>query len=68
VQPRLGLLLATVLFTLGHVQYGLTVATLEVFIIGLALGLTRSRTNTTVCVLIHAGYNSLGVLVGLANP
>lgn len=68
VQPRLGLLLASVLFAIGHLQYGLTVATLEVFIIGLVLGLVRQRTHTTVCILIHAGYNSAGVLLGLLQP
>jgi hypothetical protein len=68
VQPRLGLLLATVLFAIGHLQYGLTVATLEVFVIGLVLGLVRNRTHTTICILIHAGYNAIGVLLGLLQP
>jgi hypothetical protein len=68
VQPRLGLIAATLLFTLGHVQYGLTIATAEVFVIGLALGLVRNRTSTTIAVLIHAAYNSGGVLLGLVNP
>ena len=68
LQPRLGLLLATILFAIGHLQYGLTIATLEVFIIGLVLGLIRNRTHTTVCILIHAGYNSTGVLLGLLQP
>jgi hypothetical protein len=65
VQPRLGLLLTTVLFAIGHLQYGLTVATLQIFVIGLVLGLMRSRTNTTNCILIHAGYNAAIVLLGL---
>lgn len=68
VQPRLGLVVATLLFTLGHVQYGLTIATAEVFVIGLVLGLMRNRTSTTICVLIHAGYNSVGVVLGLVSP
>jgi membrane protease YdiL (CAAX protease family) len=68
VQPRLGLLLATILFAIGHLQYGLTVATLEVFLIGLVLGLIRNRTHTTVCILIHASYNAVGVLLGLLQP
>ncbi len=68
LQPRLGLLLATILFAIGHLQYGLTIATLEVFIIGLVLGLIRNRTHTTICILIHAGYNSTGVLLGLLQP
>jgi membrane protease YdiL (CAAX protease family) len=56
VQPRLGLLVATVLFTIGHLQYGLTIATM------------RKRTSTTICILIHAGYNTTGVLMGLLQP
>lgn len=65
VQPRLGLLLATFMFALAHMQYGLTVATLQVFIIGLVLGLMRNWTNTTICVLIHAGYNTVGMFLGM---
>jgi hypothetical protein len=68
VQPRLGLLLTSVLFALGHLQYGLTLATLEVFVIGLVLGLVRNRANTTVCILIHASYNAAGVLLGMWQP
>jgi hypothetical protein len=64
VQPRLGLLLTTVLFAIGHLQYGLTAATLEVFVIGLVLGLVRKRSHTTICILIHAAYNGVGTLLG----
>jgi membrane protease YdiL (CAAX protease family) len=65
VQPRLGLLLTTFMFALAHMQYGLTIATLEVFLIGLALGLMRNWSNTTICVLIHAGYNTVGMFLGM---
>jgi len=64
VQPRLGLVLAAVLFTIGHLQYSLTPATLEVLAIGLMLGLVRKRSNTTVCIIIHALYNMTGALLG----
>jgi membrane protease YdiL (CAAX protease family) len=64
VQPRLGLLLTTILFAIGHLQYGLTAATLEVFVIGLVLGLVRRRSHTTICILIHAAYNGVGTLLG----
>jgi membrane protease YdiL (CAAX protease family) len=66
VQPRLGLLLATILFSVGHLQYGLTVATLEIFVIGLVLGVMRTRTSTTIAIVVHASYNALGVLLGLS--
>jgi membrane protease YdiL (CAAX protease family) len=64
VQPRLGLVLAAVLFTIGHLQYSLTPATLEVLAIGLILGLVRKRSNTTVCIIVHALYNMTGALLG----
>lgn len=65
VQPRMGLLVTAVLFAVGHLQYGLTVATLEVFVIGLVLGLVRNRSNTTICILVHAAYNTVGTLLGM---
>lgn len=63
VQPRLGLLLAAVLFSIGHLQYGLTIATAEIFVIGLVLGLVRNRSSTTICIVIHATYNTVGTLL-----
>ena len=66
VQPRLGLLLTTLLFAIGHLQYGLTLATLQVFVIGLVLGLMRKRTgNVVVCMVSHATYNMVGTLLGM---
>jgi membrane protease YdiL (CAAX protease family) len=65
VQPRLGLLLASALFAIGHLQYGLTLAMLEMFCIGLVLGLVRRRTSTTICIIIHATYNTVGTLLGM---
>ncbi len=65
VQPRLGLVLAAVLFAIGHLQYGLTAATLEILLIGLVLGLVRKRTSTTLCIVIHATYNTVGTLLGM---
>lgn len=63
VQPRLGLLLATFLFAIGHIQYGITPAIAEVFFIGLILGIVRNRANTTTAILVHAGYNAIGTLL-----
>jgi membrane protease YdiL (CAAX protease family) len=68
VQPRLGLLLTTVLFTCGHLQYGLSVAMLQIFVIGLVLGLVRNMANTTLCIIIHASYNMVLVFSGLLQP
>lgn len=57
VQPRFGLLLTAVFFTAAHVQYGLTLAALEVFGGALVLGWLRRRTNTTACILLHILYD-----------
>jgi len=57
VQPRFGLLFTAVFFTAAHVQYGLTLAALEVFGGALVLGWLRRRTNTTACILLHMLYD-----------
>lgn len=62
LQPRLGLLLANLAFTAAHaVQYGFD-GLLAVFVIGLALGTLRARTNTTTSAIAHGGYDFLLVL------
>jgi hypothetical protein len=63
VQPRFGLLLTAVFFTAAHVQYGLTLAALEVFGGALVLGWLRRRTNTTACVLLHMLYDVGALLI-----
>jgi membrane protease YdiL (CAAX protease family) len=68
VLPKLGLLVTSVLFAIGHLQYGFSIATLEVFVIGLILGVLRYRTNTTTCIFVHASYNLLTVLLGMWLP
>jgi len=63
LQPRFGVVFTAFLFAFGHVQYAFSPAALEVFVIGLVLGLWRRRFNTTACILVHAGYNFLDLLV-----
>lgn len=64
-QPRFGVLFTSLVFALFHTQYGLTVATLIVFLVGMAIGLVRQRgAPLIVCILIHFLYNFLGVLLG----
>jgi len=63
IQPRFGLILTALLFALVHSNYGISLSTLIVFILGLVLGVVRMRTNTTTTMIIHAVYNmSLGLL------
>jgi hypothetical protein len=63
LQPRLGLVATSVLFTAVHTQYGITFASLEVFILGLAVGLLRDRAGLLPCIVAHAGYDiAVGIL------
>lgn len=64
LQPRFGLVVTAALFALTHNQYGLSVATLVVFVLGLVLGWTRQRANTTTAMILHATYN---IAIGLAG-
>lgn len=64
--PRFGLILTTLLFTVVHSNYGLSLSTLVVFLVGLALGMLRNRYNTTTTMVVHATYNiTLGILASL---
>ena len=68
LQPIVGLPLTAVIFALGHVQYGLTPITLLIFVLGLILGTIRKRTNTTVAIFVHSGYNFVLGLIALSIP
>jgi len=63
MQPCFRIPLTAVVFALGHVQYTLSPAILEIMIIGLALGWLRERSNTTTCIVVHSGYNFLNMLL-----
>lgn len=68
LQPVLGLWATSLLFALAHIQYGLTPVTILVFGIGLVLGLVRQRTNTSVAIFVHFGYNFILGLLALLAP
>jgi membrane protease YdiL (CAAX protease family) len=68
LQPRFGLVLTSLLFAVGHAHYGLSPAMIEVFVVGLVLGLVRRWTNTTTCLMVHAGYDFLDLLLLLYLP
>ncbi len=65
LQPRFGLVPTAVLFALTHNQYGISLATGVVLILGLVLGWIRYRHNTTTAMVVHATYNIAIGLVGL---
>ncbi len=65
IQPVFGLVPTALLFAIAHVQYGITPATLVIFLIGLALGHLRRTTNTSTTIFIHFCYNFLLGLLSL---
>lgn len=67
LQPIFAIVPTSIVFAVAHTQYGLSPATLTVFLLSLVLGMIRKRTNTTVAIFTHAGYNFiLGLLSLLA--
>jgi hypothetical protein len=67
LQPIFGLWFTSILFAVAHIQYGITPITILVFVISLALGYIRRRSNTAVAIFVHAGYDFvLGLLYLLA--
>ena len=56
LQPRMGLLWASVLFAAGHVQYT-WFGMLTIALLGLVLGVVRIRANTTTAIVVHALYD-----------
>lgn len=61
--PPFGVLLTSLLFTISHSQYGLTLATGLIMMIALVLAFVRQRTNLTIAILVHFGYNFLLVML-----
>ena len=66
LQPRFGLLFTAILFALLHSNYGITLSTGVVLVLGLILGWQRMRYNTTSAMITHATYNiTLGLMAFL---
>jgi hypothetical protein len=61
LQPRLGLVLTSLVFAALHVQYS-WIGMGVILALGLTLGEIRRRTNTTVAILIHGLYDLVAVL------
>lgn len=63
LQPRVGILLSNLFFTSLHaLQYSWD-GLLTVFLVGLALGLVRKRTNTSTSAIVHGVYNFVLVMM-----
>ena len=65
LQPIFGILPTPLIFAVSHVQYGLSPATLAIFLLSVILGIIRRRSNTTVAIIVHAGYNFILGLISL---
>lgn len=65
LQPIFGIVPTSIIFAISHVQYGLSPATLTIFLLSLILGIIRKRSNTTVAILVHSGYNFIIGLLSL---
>ncbi|MFN2463735.1 MAG: lysostaphin resistance A-like protein, partial [Candidatus Dormibacteria bacterium] len=63
VQPRLGIVAAAVLFAVMHTQYAVSLATLEIFILGIFLGLLRRRAGTYASIIAHGGYDLILLMI-----
>jgi uncharacterized protein len=63
LQPRYGILIPSLLFTMLHgPQYGFNVALLGLLGVSIILGLLRKHLNTTAAMITHALFNGVQVL------
>lgn len=71
LQPRLGIVLSAIFFASLHGFQYYWDGLLTVFVLGLALGVIRQRSNTTVSAIAHGLYDFILVvimLVGVSMP
>ena len=67
IQPIFGLWFTSFVFAVIHVQYGFSPITVFIILLAVILGIIRRRTNTTVAIFVHVGYDFvLGLLALLA--
>ncbi|MCX6043262.1 MAG: CPBP family intramembrane metalloprotease, partial [Caldilinea sp.] len=63
--PRFGRVYTALLFALLHSNYGITLSTVVVLLLGLMLGWLATRYNTTTAMIAHAVYNSTLALLAV---
>ncbi|MGB3327976.1 MAG: CPBP family intramembrane glutamic endopeptidase [Thermomicrobiales bacterium] len=63
IQPRYGIVLASLTWTLLHAQYGLSFVLVGLFGIGILLGFIRKFMGTTAAMITHGLYNVIVVLL-----
>lgn len=62
-QPRFGRVLTALLFTIVHGNYGVSVVTLGLFVVGYVLGVMRDRYSTTSAMVVHGTFNGIQALL-----
>lgn len=65
LQPRLGILISNLFFTALHAMQYNGDGLLQVFALGMIMGLIRRRSNTVVCIIIHTLYDAAVILLVL---
>jgi uncharacterized protein len=65
LQPRFGIIFTSLIFALLHVQYDASLVTVGIFAAGIIFGLERKKLNTTSCIVTHALYNTIAVLLSM---
>jgi membrane protease YdiL (CAAX protease family) len=64
LQPRFGIVTATLCFALGHVNYGSPIMGGGVFVIGLVLALAfRRYDDLAVCAVAHGVFDAIQLLI-----
>lgn len=57
LQPIFGLWITSIFFTLLHIQYTLTPASVAILVLALVLGVIRQRLSTTAAIITHFTFN-----------
>jgi len=65
--PRFGVVLSGLLFASLHSEYGISLQTADVFVLGVALGVLRERGGTTASILTHSLYDAGVGLLAISN-
>ncbi len=65
--PRFGVVFSAVLFASLHSEYGISLQTADVFLLGVLLGVLRRRAGTTASIVAHGTYDAGVGMLALTN-
>ncbi|TVR72491.1 MAG: CPBP family intramembrane metalloprotease [Sphaerobacteraceae bacterium] len=65
MQPTFGIVITSLVFMLIHVQYGFSFILLSLFATSVVFGIQRIKMNTTCCIITHATYNFVVVMLSV---